>query len=101
MSMSKKRASREATVNDLIGRVARAICDFRAPGTYDAMAGKPAYDTGGFNQEYYRLMARAAIASLRQPTDEMLAAADSDSGAGIDYAHLARQWSVMIDAALK
>ena len=53
---------------------------------------------------YWRGQARAAMESMREPTEAMLAAAnDIDRGAGDPFVppELDESWPVMIDAALK
>lgn len=66
----------------LVERVARALAGAR---------GEPE------NWSRYRKEARAAIAAMRTPTQEMLEAA----GEGlIDYSDINHDWRVMVDAAL-
>lgn len=54
----------------------------------------------GMNQncpEYWRMLAKAAIAAMREPTDEMI----SNVYLEIDGSHRWREvWKIMIDAAL-
>lgn len=78
-------------MNEMIERVARAICL--------ADTGLPEGETADA-REWYRCAARAAIEAMREPTDAMLA----EGGVAMSFAShpsdANRSWRAMIDAAL-
>jgi hypothetical protein len=76
----------------MIERVARAICEAKLwPGAWEK-------ETEG-NREEWRMLARAAIEAMREPTDAMLACGEQ-WGLPSDPMGLKR-WQEMIDAALE
>lgn len=81
----------------MVERVAKAIWSENQP------AGAPAYDDLDFlDQGRVKMIARACITVMREPTDEMVHAAFE--GAAFTFAkqsEIIDGWKTMIDAALK
>jgi len=80
----------------MVERVAKAIWMENQP------AGAPSYDDLDFlDQGRVKMIARACIKAMREPTDEMLQSVSSF----VDIAHIDQDpiyyWTRMIDAALK
>ena len=79
---------------DMIERVARSMAE--ADGWPSLEIARRS--CGGENSCDFDLCARAAIAAMREPTEEMLTAADLRDGICTSYDEL---WKTMIDAALE
>jgi hypothetical protein len=78
-------------MNEMVERVARALLDSCRTGNITRVDGA-------------RLMARAAIEAMREPTTAMIEAEPPDDGEfskGNSAAHAKAFWQAMIDEALK
>jgi hypothetical protein len=79
-------------VSEMVERGARALCEAKLwPGAWEN-------ETKG-NREEWRMLARAMLQSMREPTDSMLACGEQ-WGLPSDPMGLKR-WQEMIDAALE
>lgn len=65
---------------EMVERVAKAIYEWTEKGLH-----APSWDEGGFEKDYYRDQAYAAIEVMREPTDEM---EDAARGAWLWYSGL-------------
>jgi hypothetical protein len=79
----------------MIERVAKAMCDTKLwPGAWEK-------ETEG-NREEWRMLARAAIEAMHNPSDEMLAAGVVELSEDVpNQIKAAQVWWEMIDAALE
>lgn len=84
-------------MRQMVDRIARVIyLSFYAPRAPQIVFD----DCPGFVQDEWRNIARAAIAEMREPTDEMVQAGIVEDPACVEI-DAQRMWQAMIDEALK
>ena len=92
-------------MSEMIERVAKAMCRYRAKNPVDGMSGTPRYEDGPLLDTYIQINwawwesdARAAIEAMREPTECMVAAARRSAPYDRDAGEV---WPLMIDEALR
>lgn len=93
-------------MSEMVERVARAICAADDE-PWDEL-GETSEDNApfGYSRQWYRGLARAAIAAMREPTEEMISGEGVHEHVHWDYSCYVcggaqEHWYAMIDAALK
>ena len=86
------------TMQSMMEKMARAICNWQDPDNWDRAGEIPAGSSMGPHREHFRVMARAVLAALEEPTEGMLRAGDLAAGEG-GYVVTGPVWRTMIRAA--
>lgn len=93
---------RKGVMSEMVERVAKAICEWNGKTTWtEAIEGQPY----SLSADHYRIIARAAIAAMREPTRAQLSHASMAIGPWGGHGEPsapseAQVWRAMIDAAL-
>jgi enolase len=61
-------------MSEMVERVAKAICNWQDPDNWNRVQEVHPLDSTNIHPEHFRIMARAAVEAMREPTDEMLLA---------------------------
>lgn len=85
-------------MNEMVERIARAMAEEEHPATDWELIDEPyTGDRGALFRDYWRRIARAAIAAMREPTEAMVQAARASAPYDRD---VTETWPLMINAAL-
>lgn len=80
-------------MNSMVERVARNLAA-KHDKEHNTTGATLAYNAGSIATDYWNTLAKAAIAAMREPTEEMI-------DAGINRPYGVAVWTAMIDVALK